>query len=265
MTGQFSTALFHGTVVHTRLAPVVHRLRYRVFALLVDLDELPALHSHLRLFGHNRRALFSLYDRDHGAGNREGSGSLKDHVLKTLRRSGVDLDGGKVRLLCYPRIFGYVFNPLSVYYCYHRDGGLSAIIYEVNNTFGERHSYLIPVDDPDAKSVRQSCEKSFYVSPFMPAEGRYEFAMVPPEEKVTVAIRQSHEGQPMLKAVFTGERETVSDSALFKAALRYPLMTVKIIAGIHWEALRLWLKGVTLFRRPAPPTESVTFVRPAEQ
>lgn len=255
------SALYFGTVVHQRLRPVRHELRYRVFSLLVDLDELEPVAKRLRLLSHNRFNLFSLYDRDHGA---RADRPLRAQVESELARAGLDGAGGSISLLCFPRMLGYVFNPLSIYFCHRPDGTLQAILYEVSNTFGEQHSYLIPVKD-DAEPVRQSCDKGFYVSPFMEMEGRYEFRIAQPGERLAVYIRQSDRAGPILHANLEGRRVALSDANLALAFLRYPLMTLKVIAGIHWEAIHLWRKGVKLQPRPAPPVERVTIceiVRP---
>lgn len=256
----FASALYRGVVVHQRVRPRRHRLSYRVFSMLIDLDELPRLHRTLGLFAHNRFALFSFRDRDHGPGKEH---PLRPFVEDHLRRAGIDLDGGAIRVLCYPRILGYVFNPLSVFFCYHRNGTLAAILYEVNNTFGERHSYLIPVVDGTDGPIRQTCAKRFYVSPFNAVAGSYRFKVVPPEAHVSVVINQHDEDGPILYAAFNANRTPLSDRALLAAFVRYPLMTVKVIAGIHWEAFRLWRKGLRLVERPTPPAEPVTIVAPA--
>jgi uncharacterized protein len=259
MTG---SSVYFGTVVHHRLRPVRHALSYRVFSLLLDLDEIPALAARLRLFSHNRFNLFSFHDRDHGTRRPEPS---RPYIEGQLARAGIALDGGAIRLLCFPRVLGYVFNPLSIYFCHHRDGDLRAILYEVSNTFGEQHGYLIPVSHGDGgEIVRQSCAKEFYVSPFMAMEGRYEFRLTPPAGRLAVFIRQSDRDGPILHASLEGERAPLTDATLARAFLRYPLMTVKVIAGIHWEALRLWRKGVRIVPRPAPPHEAVTICEAVE-
>lgn len=244
-----SSAIYRGEVVHKRLRPKRHRLRYRVFSLLLDLDELPVLDRDLRLFGHNRFAPISFHDRDHGPATGE---PLRPWVEARLAEAGIDIDGGTVRLLCYPRIFGYVFNPLSVYFCHRRDGTLAAILYEVCNTFRERHTYVIPVANGGDGAVRQRCRKALYVSPFIGMEADYHFVIRPPGEGVSLAIRETdHEG-PLLVAVFTGARAALDDRTLAGLLVRFPFLTLKVIAGIHWEALRLWLKGLPLNRhRPA--------------
>jgi hypothetical protein len=248
------SCLYFGNVVHQRLRPLRHALRYRVFSLALDLDEIPALGARLRWFSHNRFNLFSFHDRDHGA--RDGS-APRPHVESALARAGITLDGGAIRLVCFPRMLGYVFNPLSVYFCHHRDGALLAILYEVRNTFGEMHSYLIPVSSADAV-LRQSCDKEFYVSPFMEMACRYEFRLSVPGERLAVTIRQTDAAGPILHASLEGRRVPLGDRTLLAAFLRYPLMTLKVIAGIHWEAAKLWRKGLRPLPRPAPPRDAVT-------
>lgn len=257
MTG---SSIYFGTVVHQRLRPVRHALRYRVFSLLIDVDEAAALGARLRLFSHNRFNLFSLYDRDHGGRRDE---ALRAYVERQLARAGLALEGGAIRLLCFPRVLGYVFNPLSIYFCHHRDGTLRAVLYEVSNTFGEQHSYLIPVSG-GAEVVRQSCAKEFYVSPFLAMDGRYQFRLSAPAERLAIYIEQSDGGGPVLRASLDGARHGLSDATLARAFLRYPLMTLKVIAGIHWEALRLWRKGLKIVPKPAPPRDDVTICEAIE-
>ena len=171
------SALYEGAVVHQRLTPKRHRLRYRMFQAVIDLDELPDLAARLNHFAHNHFALFSFHDLDHG----DGSGPLRPYVERVLGEAGLDLGGGPIRLLCMPRILGHVFNPLSIYYCHHPDGRLGAMLYEVNNTFGDRHSYLIPASD-DGGEIRQSADKRLYVSPFMDLDMVYDFRLTLPGE-----------------------------------------------------------------------------------
>lgn len=255
MTESLASALYHGTVVHQRFRPEPHRLRYRVFAMLLDLDEMPALGRQLRLFSHNRFNLFSFLDGDHGAGDGR---PLREWVSAVLSEAGIEDADGPVRVLCYPRILGYVFNPLSVFFCHRSDRTLAAVIYEVNNTFGQRHSYVVPVSGDAAGAVRHACPKRFYVSPFIGMEAEYHFRIRPPAERVVVAIDETDGGGRLLFASFAARRRRLDDRNLAAAFLRYPLMTLKVTAGIHWEALRLWRKGIPLVRRPAPPPDPVT-------
>ena len=256
MSGQ--SALFLGEVIHVRARPRRHRLRYRVFSLLLDFDELPAISASSWLLGYNRRAVLSFWDVDHGDGS---DGGLRDWIDARLRETGRLEDGMSTRVLCYPRIFGYVFNPLTVYFCYASDGQLRVILYEVCNTFRERHTYVIPVEDGATGAVRQGCAKKLYVSPFMPMSCFYRFSIEPPGEKVVVRIDESDADGPLLVASFAGRREPLSDRALLRALMRYPLMTLKVAVGIHWEALRIWWKGIPVHRhRPAANRVATTIV-----
>lgn len=249
-----NSALYAGKVVHARLRPKRHRLNYRVFSLLLDLDELGELSRRLRLFSHNSPAVFSFHDRDHG----DGSGDLRGWVAAQLGAAGVTLAAPKITMLCYPRIFGYVFNPLTVWFC--RDGGdLRAILYEVHNTFGERRTYVIRVA-PGLNRVEQSCSKELYVSPFVPMDCAYRFLIEPPDDKVLVAIDESDPQGLLLKASFSGSRQPLTDGTLLRALFAYPLMTLKVTAAIHWEALKLWAKGVPVFRHRAAQARVATTV-----
>jgi hypothetical protein len=216
------------------------------------------------LFSHNRFNLFSLMDRDFGPG--DGT-ALRPWVEAQLAAAGLDSAGVAISLLCYPRIFGYAFNPLSVFFCRSAgDGALIAILYEVHNTFGERHCYLIPAD-PAEKPVRQTCEKGFYVSPFVAMQATYRFHILPPAAKagigarLAIAIHESDPEGPLLDASFVARRVPLSDARLLSLLASHPLMTIKVIGGIHWEALKLWLKGVQPVARPKPPARLVTIVQ----
>jgi DUF1365 family protein len=252
-----ASCMYDAVVVHARTRPVAHRLRYRIAALLLDLDELPLLSRGMRLFSHNRANLTSFHERDHGGGAR---GGLRDWVEARLRDGGIAPDGGAIRLLCMPRVLGHVFNPLSVFFCHRRDGTLAAVLYEVNNTFGQRHSYLIPVHSA-ARPLRQSCDKCFYVSPFMPMRMTYDFTIEPPDDAVGVGIRVGDADGLMLTATLHGRRRRLTDAALLTGVLRMQLLGLKVVAGIHWEAFRLWRKGLRLHHRPPPPAHPVTLGR----
>lgn len=250
-----ASALYAGSVMHVRLKPRRHRLAYRIFSLLLDLDELDALDRRLRLFSRNRFNIFSFHDGDHGG---YGAGSLKAQVEGLLVSAGLEPDGGPVRLLAMPRLLGYAFNPLSIYFCHRRDGALLALLYEVNNTFGQRHSYLIPVAAGAEFPLRQRAEKQFYVSPFMDMDLTYAFRIRPPGDEVHVSILASDAEGPVLSAVHHAARRPLDDRELARAFAAYPFLTLKVMAGIHWEALRIWIKGIGLRRRPPAPAAPVT-------
>lgn len=251
------SALYAGSVMHHRMRPKQHRLRYSVFYLLIDLDEVDELAGRLRLFSHNRFNLFSFHDRDHGIG---AAASPRDRIERHLREAGIEA-GGAIRLLTMPRILGYAFNPLSIYFCYKRDSSLSAIFYEVNNTFGQRHNYLIPVP-PDARlPIRQESRKSFYVSPFLSIDMVYSFSVTPPEKDLAVSVIGRDAQGPLIVAKLAATRRDLTDAALTRAFCAYPLLTLKVIAGIYWEALLIRLKGIRLHDRPSPPDRTVTLGR----
>lgn len=256
------SALYVGRVMHTRHRPVRHRLAYRVFFLLLDLDRIDALAARLRLFAHNRFGVLGFSDRDHGG--RDG-GAIKPWVEDALRGAGMHDPQGRIYVACFPRMWGYVFNPLSVFYCYDRHGILRAVLYEVRNTFGEMHGYLLPVPDGAGSgpgAFRQSVDKVFHVSPFIPMTARYDFRLTLPGEKLSVAINDSFDGGLGLSAVLIGRRRALTDRALAAAVAAHPLMMLKVVAAIHWHALRLWLKGVRVQRKPAPPPVDITVGAP---
>jgi DUF1365 family protein len=247
-----AAALYVGDVMHARLKPMGHRFSYRVMSLLIDLDRLDEADAQTPLFGVNRAALYGFHERDHGL--RDGS-SLRLYAQACAAEHGIDLNGGRVLLLCYPRLLGYTFNPLSTFFCYRADGVLALIIYEVRNTFGAIHAYALPVrpgEHSDA-GIRQQQDKLFYVSPFLDMAMRYHFRVSPPGRDVKLRILETDAEGPVLAATFNGGRRALTSAALLRAFFGLPLVTFKIMAAIHWEALRLWIKGARLVQRPAGP------------
>jgi DUF1365 family protein len=250
MSARDPAALYFGEVMHARLKPKNHRFSYRVMSLLIDLDRLDEADRMSPLFAVNRAGFLSFHEKDHGP--RDGS-SLRDYAQRCAAQHDIDLSGGRVLLLCYPRLFGYTFNPLSVYFCYRTDGALALLIYEVRNTFGEIHPYVLPVRPGEltAAGLRQQQDKLFYVSPFIEMAMRYHFRINPPDECVRLRILETDREGPLLAATFSGRRRALTNFALLRSFVALPLVTLKIVAAIHWEALRLWLKGVRLVARPA--------------
>ena len=248
-TDNAAAALYVGEVMHARLKPMGHRFSYRVMSLLIDLDRLVEADRQSPLFGVNRAALYSFHEADHGA--RDGS-PLRAYVQRRATEQGIDLTGGRVVLLCYPRLLGYTFNPLSVYFCHNAEGELALMIYEVRNTFGDIHAYALPVkpNQISEAGVRQQHDKLFYVSPFIEMAMRYHFRVSPPDRGVKLRILETDGDGPLLSATFNGRRRTLNTRQLLRAFVGFPLVTFKIMAAIHWEALRLWLKGARLVPRP---------------
>ena len=250
----FRSILYAGAVMHRRLRPVAHQFRYRAFWLLIDLDELPRLPARLRLFSRNRFNLFALHDADHGDGS---ATPLRIQAERLLGQAGIDIAGGPISLLCMPRTLGYSFNPISIYFCHRPDGDLAAIIYEVHNTFGERHSYVGSAE-ATAGAIRQNCRKAFHVSPFMDMDLECEVRLSAPAERIAIGINASKGGQRIFNACLAGASRELTDGALLRLSFAIPLVTAKVTLAIHWEALRLWLKGMRLRNQPPPPARSIT-------
>jgi len=254
-----TSALYRGEVLHQRLRPRRHRLRYSVFSLLLDLDELSVLDARLRLFSVNARNVLSFHEADHGDGS---ALPLKAQVRRWLQAAGLR-PGGRIRLLAMPRILGCAFNPLSVYFCDAPQGGLQAIVYEVNSTFGERHHYVLPVDAggvheaEGARIVVQRCAKAMHVSPFLGMEAEYRFRIRPPEagEPLHLGVDVHDAEGALLLAAYGAKPRPLADSTLLAALLAHPLLTLKVIAAIHWEALLLWIKGVPVHAHPGAASD----------
>ncbi len=234
-------AIYVGDVVHKRARPKRHALRYRVFSMLVDLDALETLDRRLRFFSLDRFNLVSLVTRDFGP--RDGT-SIAAFIRGKAAASGV---GGiaRIRMLAYPRLFGFAFNPITVYFCDDAAGVTRFLAYEVSNTFGEHHFYEAAIDAA-ASPIQHDAKKAFFVSPFNTLEGNYRFSIRAPQEQVFVGITLSTEEGGILTAYFEGQRRPLTDARLLKLLLAYPFMTAKVVAGIHWEALLLLLKGLPL-------------------
>jgi DUF1365 family protein len=231
-----------------RLIPRRHRFRYRVFSILVDLDRLDGVVASSRILRRNRFGILSFNDRDHGA--RDGS-DLRGWVDAELARAGFARPA-RVELLCFPRMWGFVFNPLSVYYCFGADDALHAVLYEVKNTFGEQIAYVIPAG-PERGGAHRHCQmKAMPVSPFIGMDQTYRFDVSVPGERLALRIRQAGPEGETLIATQTARARPFSDAALARAVLGHPLMTIKVFAAIHWEALRLWMKGVRIPRPQQP-------------
>lgn len=260
------SALYVGKVTHHRLRPRRHALAYRIFSLLLDLDELDALDRRLKLFSVDRFNLFSFSRRDRGDGSGE---NLRAQVEQAMRAAGVAPDGGPILLLTMPRLLGWGFNPLSVFYCLRRDGAPCAMLWEVDNTFGERHAYMIPVAPQGRGEMVQNCAKQFFVSPFMDMTQDYRFRFTAPDERLKLVIEVRDAEGLILTARFTARRRALSDGQLLRQFFAVPALTLRVVGGIYWEALKLWAKGVGLRPKPEPPAQPISLVvaahRPSEE
>jgi hypothetical protein len=251
--------IYAGQVVHRRFAPRPHRLTYSIFQVLLDLDHIDDDLKDLRGFSHNRFNLFGFYDRDHGPDQGDTRTPLKTRMAAMLSEKGLYAPGDRIFLLAMPRILGFVFNPISLYFVQNTDDIVTAIVYEVNNTFGDRHSYVLKVGD-EGRHIRQHAGKRLHVSPFMETRGMaYDFDLTAPEDRFALNIRlMGGASQKMLFASFVAERRPLSDRTLLALFAGMPLMTLKVVWAIHWEALKIGLKGIGLKPKPPSPKSSVS-------
>ncbi|AKI00461.1 hypothetical protein IMCC20628_01748 [Hoeflea sp. IMCC20628] len=245
--------LYVGEVMHQRMKPVGHRFAYKVYSLLVDLDRLDEADRLSPLFSVNSANLMSFHEADHLRGTTNTN--LRAHIDALLHEAGLDQRAARIELACYPRVFGQVFNPLSVYYAYDGNGEILALVYQVRNTFGESHTYVCKVEpgEVSAAGIRQSRSKLFYVSPFIKMNMEYHFRMNVPAEHLRWRILETDHTGPLLSATYSGARKTLCTVSILACLLQIPLLTWKIVGGIHYEALKLWFKGMRLVPRPAPP------------
>lgn len=248
MTAPASNAIYVGTVRHARYRPKTHRFSYRVFSAFLNVDDIDADRLNLSLLSVDRFNLFSLRKRDHGA--KDGS-ALRPFIERMLAEANV-APPQNIFMLCYPRMFGFAFNPLTVYYCLS-GGQLCAMVYEVRNTFGDDHVYVVSLQKGAAETpVLHERDKQMHVSPFIEMQARYHFSATMPDDDLRLVIRETQDNAPLLIASFVGHRHALTDRKLAHLLIKHPLMTVKVLVAIHYEAAKLLLKGVPFIRRPQP-------------
>ena len=247
--------LFFGRVMHARLRPARNVFSYRVFFVRFPISSIGSLGG--ALLSVDRFNLFSIHTRDHGP--RDG-GALEPWIRQLLAREGIRSVDGEIWLQCFPRVLGYVFNPVSFWLCLDRDDRLRAVLCEVSNTFGETHNYLLahaderPIEPGDTLTAR----KVFHVSPFCAVDGGYRFRFEIDPDATLMRIDHDDPGGKLLLTSVSGRGETLTTRSLLRAFLTYPALTFMVIGRIHWQALRLWWKGVPFFSKPVPPTRETT-------
>lgn len=248
-------AVCRGSVMHARHLPALHRFTYSLFFLRLPLSRLEQLAGALLRI--DRPGVLSLRYRDHGA--RDGSPPLP-WIRRLLEAEGVRGADGEVVLQTVPRLFGYVFNPVSFWFCHDRGGALRAVLCEVRNTFGEHHNYLVA--HPDSRPISEAdslwARKVFHVSPFFPVRGDYRFRFSAEGGHSLVCIDYFEDGQRLLSTRLMGVAAQLNSGNLARAVLRFPLQAVAVVTRIHWQALRLWAKRVPFFRKPEPPLQEIT-------
>jgi DUF1365 family protein len=243
--------LFRGRTTHTRFGAVEHNLAYDIFQVLMDVDAIDATLANVSWMKHNRFGALAFYDRDHG--DRSGA-PLRPWVEARLAEANIDIDGGPIRLLTFPRVLGFVFNPISVFFTYAKNGNLAGVIYEVNNTFGETHSYVAPASNEAIE--HHSAEKVLHVSPFFDVSGRYAFTLRAPSDTISLVIDKYKGEFRDHVAALKARRMPFTNAALAKAFFTIPLLTLKVVAAIHFEALKLFFKGARYHDKPTPPPPS---------
>lgn len=248
-----------GQVRHTRLRPRRHAFAYRSYFLMLPMRSLrawPQSHAGLAV---NRAGAISFHDADHGDGRSPEDGGALAWIDEMLRSEGIHDAEGEVWLHCYPRVLGYAFKPVSFWYCHRSDGSLRAIVVEVNNTFGERHCYLL---DAPRYGAELHADKVFHVSPFCESSGSYRFVFLRgargESDRCLVRVDHHDAAGPLLQTSVSGELLPVGPQTLRRALWAYPAMSLAVIVHIHWQALRLWLKRVPLRSKPAPPANFVS-------
>lgn len=286
-TAEPRSCLYECSVMHHRLAPRQHRFRYGIFMLCLDLDELPALDARLRTFSHNRWNLYTFRDDDHlqtgggerGAGNTERGtqngergvenqtafGGLKSELTAWLAEQGVTLPAdARITLVTLPRVLGYIFSPVSFYFCHTAQGMPLAAVAEVQNTFGELKPYLVPLEtEAGAEKFRVVVPKHFYVSPFSGLDLCFDFRLRTPGDRLELNVNDvTGDGQTQLVSTLTGTRQPLTDGQLLRLTAKYPLVTLRVITLIHWHALRLWWKRISWHRKTAQPDLQSGVYRP---
>ena len=246
--------IYTGNVVHKRFKPKIHFFKYKVFSLLIDLSEIHLLDKELKIFSYNKFNIISFYDKDHGA--RDGS-LVENWVKDNLKKNNINTNEIQIKLLCYPRIFGYVFNPLSVFYIYDKNSNLISILYEVKNTFGEQHTYIFKTNINN-NLIQHMCKKKFHVSPFIEMDCVYFFRLLKPGNKISVIIDQNDKDGKILYASQDGVKSEITNSNMTKSYLKHPLMTFKIILAIHFEAFKLWSKGIKFIKKRLKIKNNIT-------
>lgn len=244
-----------GVVRHTRLKPKRHAFVYKTYFLMLPMRSLQSLGS--GLLARNRWAALSFFDTDHGDARGPAQGGALAWLDELLHSEGILDATGEVWLHCYPRVLGFAFKPVSFWYCHQPDGALRAVVVEVNNTFGERHCYLL---DTPRFGVEQRAAKVFHVSPFCPVEGSYRFRfMLTPDRRRTVACVDFDDAQgPLIGTSVSGTLEPLNATTLRRAVWRYPAMTLGVVLRIHWQAVKLFVKRTPFFGKPSPPTTFTT-------
>jgi DUF1365 family protein len=245
-----NSCLYECNVMHRRLAPKEHQFSYRIFMFHLDLDEIDAVARRIPFFSRNRRGVFSFYDSDH---LQEGQGTVREKLCAYLGGNGITLaEGSRAMLLTLPRVLGYIFNPVSFYFCFDAAGSPLCAVAEVGNTFGEKKLYLLP-EPVSGDRFRLVVPKHFYVSPFSELDLQFDFKLRVPGDSMEIHVDDRNGEERILLSALTGKRAPLTAARLGWFAIKYPMVTLWIMTLIHWNALLLWLKRVPFHRKEARP------------
>ena len=257
MKNKFKSKLFSNIVVHQRFLPFRHRFKYSLMSFFIYYDELTSLDASISFFSYNKFNIFSFHENDHGYRDHR---SLKQFVTDILSENSIKYNQLKFSVLCFPRILGYVFNPLSVIFCFEQDV-LIAILYEVKNTSNEQHTYCFANKNFSIKTIYQHrCKKKFYVSPFIEMDSYYKFSTQTPSDKLSLLIEQFNaKDEKVLFASQIGKRTYFTSATILKSFFINPLMTFRVIFGIHYQALRIFFKGGKYYSRRKKPIDTISF------
>ena len=248
MAAKVNSCLYECIVFHRRIEPKRHEFRYKVFYALIDLDELELIGERLKLLTVNRPGLYGFYEKDHIS---RGSSSIRENISRYLETQGIKTPLGRIRLLTLPRILGYVFNPISIYFCDDLNGNPLTSVAEVGNTFGEWKPYLVPLTD--GGTFHNRVVKYFYVSPFSDLDLEFDFRFRLPGERLQIEIDDYRGETRELMSTLSGKILPLTDGNLLLFSFKYPFLTLQVIFGIHWHALRLWIMGLRAHRKEANP------------
>jgi uncharacterized protein len=255
-----NSCLYECTVMHHRFSPKVHHFSHDLFMFYLDLDEINFLAKNIFLFSRNQKNIYSFRDSDHEPA---GENPLKERILDFLRQNGISAGfSPRIMLLTLPRVFGYIFNPISIFYCFDENGSPVCSVAEVGNTFREKKLFLLRRENFSGDGFQKNTPKLFYVSPFSPLNLNFDFKLKVPGDKLDVKIDDLDGEEKILISTLTGQRTALTNKNLFWFTLKYPLVTAEVIFLIHWHALRLWLKRVPFYRKAADVPLQQNVLRP---
>lgn len=251
-----NSCLYKATVMHHRMEPKKHRFHYQVFMFYIDLDELDLLRKKLLLFSRNRFNFFSFRDKEHlqlPINNPDRSKTTKEQILKFLEQNGCSLPQPRIMLLTNLNVLGYNFNPVSFYYVFDKNNEVVCAVAEVSNTFGEMKAYFLGPDQKKESGFELVTPKYFYVSPFIDHDASFDFKLPVPGEKLSIRIDDIKEGRRFFISTLSGVKKEINNQRLFLYSLRFPLLTLRIITLIHWNALLLWFKKIPYHKKSERP------------